>query len=111
MSKHILRANESEGAAAQAAAQERLEKVRASVHARRTVSVRRNRQTGTIVETVSAQAQDLDDGNGETKWYNICQPHATLCGHRTLAAARWFAARPLEWCEDCNAEHGDGGEE
>jgi hypothetical protein len=79
--------------------------------ARRTVSVRRNRQTGTIVETVSAQAQDLDDGNGETKWYNICQPHATLCGHRTLAAARWFAARPLEWCEDCNAEHGDGGEE
>jgi hypothetical protein len=43
----------------------------------------------------------LDSCGGDCAWYNGCETHGAIVGHRTLALARSFAACPEEWCEDC----------
>ncbi len=45
------------------------------------------------------------DFEGEGPWYTICDDHAQLCSHTTLADARGWAAEPTMWCEACQSEH------
>lgn len=60
------------------------------------------RETGTLILVVNAEEQGLDPGDGATKWYTICDDHAQLVGHETLALAKRHASNPLGWCEVCN---------
>lgn len=60
-----------------------------------------NRQTKTRITVVSAEAASLDDGDGATRWYTICEDHSETCGHPTRKLATWFAASPTDWCEGC----------
>jgi len=72
---------------------------------------RKARSTGTNVTLGSAIDLGLDDGDGEMKWYTICDVHGTAIGHRTYhLALSWssapeqfceFCARPDEWCSVC----------
>lgn len=55
------------------------------------IQSRRNRQTSTIIEVISA-----DDS-----WATICADHGTVCSFDTQAHALSFAASPIDWCEDC----------
>ncbi len=48
----------------------------------------------------------LDPAEGECKWYTICEEHNETCGHRTLSQANYFAASPLDWCEECRIAAG-----
>jgi len=61
----------------------------------------RNRQTGTLIYTGSADDFGLDDGGGDTRWYNICDAHGSCVGHRTRTLALAFSASPIDWCEPC----------
>lgn len=61
----------------------------------------RNQQTGTTITVVSAAEAQLCDGAGTTKWYTICEDHNGLLGHATQRLARYFAASPIDWCEEC----------
>lgn len=65
------------------------------------IYVSRARSTGGIVTVVSAQDAGLDDGNGDTKWYTICDMHDEATGHSTCDLARSWAAEPETWCETC----------
>jgi len=64
----------------------------------------RARQTGGIVTIISAKDANLDDGNGETKWYTICETHNQAVGHRNCDLARDWASEPTTWCESCLAQ-------
>jgi hypothetical protein len=64
----------------------------------------RNQRTHTIVAVVDGAAAgwDTDTGDGETlRWYTSCETHGTIIFHRTLQLARYHAASPESWCEDC----------
>lgn len=61
----------------------------------------RARETGTLVTTAHADDLGLDADDGRTRWYNVCEEHASCVGHASLALARSFAAVPSEWCEEC----------
>jgi hypothetical protein len=63
-----------------------------------------SRQTHRPVTTGHAEDLGLDPCGGDCKWYNVCDDHGSIVGHRTLALARSFAAVPVEWCEDCRIE-------
>jgi hypothetical protein len=64
----------------------------------------RARQTGRPVTTGHADDLGLDACGGDCRWYNVCDDHGSIVGHRTLELARSFAAVPTEWCEDCRIE-------
>lgn len=59
------------------------------------------RQTGTEVTLGSAQELGLDDCDGETAWYTICEKHLIAIGHHTKRLAVSFSSVPKEWCEFC----------
>jgi len=59
------------------------------------------RSTGLPVTTASAETLGLDPCDGACAWYNSCDTHAAIIGHRTLRLARYFAPAPEEWCEEC----------
>jgi hypothetical protein len=60
------------------------------------------RQTDTLVVVVEAVPAGLDPGDGDTKWYTICDDHNRLIGHSTLELAKSHASDPEGWCEVCN---------
>lgn len=45
--------------------------------------------------------------NGMQDWWTLCDEHGFLVQHATLAAAKFHAADPLGWCEDCCDEMAD----
>ena len=59
------------------------------------------RQTGTQVTIGSADDLGLDDCDGETRWYTICEKHGTAIGHRTKRLAVSFGSSPMDFCEFC----------
>ena len=63
----------------------------------------RSRVTGRPV-TVGHGADLGLDTVGEGPWYTLCEEHSIICSHTTLANARGWAADPLMWCEECQAE-------
>jgi len=76
------------------------------IHMSTTITTRRNRQTGTHITVGTAIEMALDPAEGECKWYTICEEHNETCGHRTLSLANYFAASPLDWCEECRIAAG-----
>jgi hypothetical protein len=72
-----------------------------------TFTTRRNRQTGTHITVGTAIEMALDPAEGDCAWYTICEEHNEVCGHRTRKLAEFFAASPLDWCEDCRTAHLD----
>lgn len=62
---------------------------------------RQSRRTGSLIAVYDARSQGLDEGDGETRWYTVCEDHGAAVGHRTLAIARSHASVPDEWCADC----------
>jgi hypothetical protein len=67
-----------------------------------TTRTRIARQTGRPITVGSAADLGLDPCDGECAWYTICDDHATIIGHATARLARWHAADPTGWCEDCS---------
>jgi len=59
-----------------------------------------NRETGTLI-IVGHGADIALDWETDGPWYTICEDHALLCSHPTLALARDHAAQPSGWCEGC----------
>lgn len=59
------------------------------------------RSTGLPVTTAHADDLGLDACGGDCAWYNACETHGAIVGHRSLSLARSFAAAPEEWCEEC----------
>lgn len=66
-----------------------------------TYITRTARQTGTLITVATAEELALDDCQGETNWYTICEAHSTAIGHKTKSMATMFAPVPKEWCEYC----------
>ena len=66
-----------------------------------TLITRTARQTGTLITVGSADELLLDDCNGQTKWYTICETHFTAIGHQNKSMATMFSSVPKEWCEYC----------
>jgi hypothetical protein len=62
------------------------------------------RQTRRPVTTGHGADLGLDTV-GEGPWYTICDDHAELCSHITLADAQAWAAEPTMWCSQCQADH------
>ena len=61
------------------------------------------RTTGTLVVVVDAVEQGLSDGRSDGRWAAVCDDHKTLVTTDTLQLARYHAADPTGWCEDCQA--------
>jgi hypothetical protein len=59
----------------------------------------RNRRTGSRIAIYDAQAADLDADAG--RWSLVCETHGAILSTETLALARYHAAAPDEWCEEC----------
>jgi hypothetical protein len=67
-----------------------------------TAALRQHRQarsTGTHVGVWDGIAGGFDTAGG--RWQTVCDEHATICSHVTLADARNFASAPEQWCETC----------
>lgn len=62
-------------------------------------STRHARSTGLLVSVYDGGPAGLDTAGG--RWQTVCEPHATICSHLTLALAEAHAAAPEGWCEDC----------
>ena len=54
-----------------------------------------------LVGVYDGNESDLDTFAG--RWQTVCEHHASICSHKTLALANQFAAAPEEWCEPCQA--------
>lgn len=63
------------------------------------VTQRTSRCTGLLVGLYQADQAGLDPAGG--RWVTVCEPHATLCQHTSLALARHHLGDPLGWCEPC----------
>jgi hypothetical protein len=57
------------------------------------------KSTGTVIVVLDGIAAGLDTEAG--RWQTICDDHSFIISHETLADARYHAARPLSWCEEC----------
>jgi hypothetical protein len=68
--------------------------------------IRRNQQTGTLIEVGTAEELGLDDEGGASKWYCVCLEHSGILGHETRKLAKSWASSPLDWCFGCS-EKGD----
>jgi hypothetical protein len=66
-----------------------------------TYITRTARQTGTLITVATAEEVSMDDCEGETNWYTICEAHGTAIGHKNKSMATMFAPVPKEWCEYC----------
>lgn len=40
-------------------------------------------------------------GDGDGRWFLVCDEHGSLVSHETQAVARSWMAAPEVWCEDC----------
>lgn len=58
------------------------------------VTVAKNRMTGTHI---TIEPSD----NGEGLWTCICEEHNRCCDFYSKTEARYFAASPVDWCEEC----------
>lgn len=56
------------------------------------------RSTGALVVVVDANEWELDPCG---PWTTFCDTHGNLVTHDTLRTAKYFAAAPEEWCDDC----------
>lgn len=65
------------------------------------VSIKRSRQTGTLVGVYNAEQAGLDNDDGRAPWSTVCEKHGTIICHSTLSLAKGHAADPKGWCEDC----------
>ncbi|MCA8448877.1 hypothetical protein [Burkholderia vietnamiensis] len=63
---------------------------------------RRSRTTGHLVGLYHAQQAGMDPASGA--WATVCEEHATICNHGTLALARSHLGDPTMWCEACRDE-------
>ena len=61
----------------------------------------RSRSTGSTIAIYDGEAADLDTTAG--RWQTVCETHGTIISHATLRLARYHAAAPEEWCEDCGS--------
>lgn len=59
------------------------------------------RETGTTISIYRNDQAQMDDYR---PWSTVCEEHATIIVHETLALARYHAANPLGWCEVCNGQ-------
>lgn len=59
------------------------------------------RSTGTLVVVYDGEEQGMDTEAG--RWQTVCEDHAYIASHDTLAIARSFASAPEEFCEPCQA--------
>jgi len=66
------------------------------------ISLRRTRQTGTVVGVYKCAEAGLDDDDGQAPWATVCEEHGTVISHRTRKLALSHASDPSGWCEDCN---------
>jgi hypothetical protein len=69
------------------------------------VQLRRSRQTGNLVGVYDGEQAGMDTNDGMEPWSTVCEVHSTVCSHHTLALAKYHAADPRGWCEDCQAMH------
>ncbi len=58
----------------------------------------RSQRTGSDVGLYDATLTGFDDEGG--RWVTVCNTHATVCNHETLALARYHLPA-CEWCEEC----------
>lgn len=63
------------------------------------ITVRKNRQTGTIIEMGHQDHFGVD--NGEYPWICYCQDHEEFMGFESKYQAGRHAASPIEWCDGC----------
>ena|GEM_PF-7034501 len=63
----------------------------------------RSRVAGVLVRVCTAADAGADPEGGP--WVTICEEHAALLNHPTLADARAWAPSPWEWCEECRDLH------
>ncbi|NTX44847.1 hypothetical protein HT749_15680 [Burkholderia cepacia] len=68
------------------------------------VEQRRSRITGHVVGLYNAKQAGMDPDSGA--WATVCEEHASICNHSTLALARAHLGDPTTWCEACRAELG-----
>ena len=54
--------------------------------------------------TIGDAEQDGWDPDGG-RWYTLCEDHAQIINHDTLALAREWATTPTMWCATCQHEH------
>lgn len=69
---------------------------------------RRARSTGSQIAVLDLCAPgsefdpELDrDGKLLNRWATVCDTHANICTHPTLALAEAHAAAPEGWCDRC----------
>lgn len=67
---------------------------------------RKSQRTGQLVGLYDAEQAGMDPAGGA--WLTVCEPHGSLCNHRTLALARHHLADPTMWCDTCRALHPAG---
>lgn len=59
----------------------------------------KNRESGTTIVIVKADAAGLDPDGGP--YVTICEKHDTCVNHETLHIAKHFMRHPTVWCEPC----------
>jgi hypothetical protein len=62
---------------------------------------RRARQTGLFVGIYHNEQAGLDDDEGRAPWSTVCESHGHVISHETLALAKFHAADPKGWCQQC----------
>lgn len=65
------------------------------------VEQRRSRSTGLLVGLYHNEQAGLDDDEGRAPWSTVCEEHAHIICHTTLALARQHLGDPAGWCEAC----------
>lgn len=66
------------------------------------VELRRSRTTGHMVGLYHAEQAGMDPDSGA--WATVCEEHASICNHSTLAHARAHLGDPTMWCALCREE-------
>ncbi len=59
-------------------------------------------RSGVLVGLYDNVPAGLDPEPG--RWSTVCEVHAHIITHRTLADAEGWLSRPEEWCEGCMEE-------
>lgn len=67
------------------------------------VQRRRARSTGHLVGVYQSEQSGIEI-DPATPWSTVCEEHASVVCHSTLAGARAWAAEPQMWCEQCQEE-------
>lgn len=65
------------------------------------VQQQRARSTGTLVGVYHGPQASIEVAP-EQPWVSVCEEHGVLAAHSTLALAKYHAADPAGWCEECS---------